>query len=182
MLKVSKVHTGPSIQSNDTHDEGVKSAYRALNTEQCYSCQRCQKCIQGSQNRVMLFMSKVSKVLRYIACVKYCTMNKGSNAMYVEGVKSAYRAPQYGVMLLMLKVSKMLRYIACVKYCTMNKGSNAMCVERSSKWSYTSFLITFFNSTNFQSEKSFGKRTLRAYQPYHQILYMSKVSKVAQNN
>ena len=32
-------------------------------------------------------MSKVPKVLRYIAFVKYCTMNKGSNAMYVEGVE-----------------------------------------------------------------------------------------------
>ena len=84
MLKVSKVHTGPSIQSNVTHVEGVESAYRALKTEQCYSCQRCQKCIQGSQYRVMLLMSKVSKMMRYIACVKYCTMNKGSNAMCVE--------------------------------------------------------------------------------------------------
>ena len=26
-------------------------------------------------------MSQVSKVLRYIACVKYSTMNKGSNAI-----------------------------------------------------------------------------------------------------
>ena len=32
-------------------------------------------------------MSEVLKVLRYIASVKYCTMNKGSNAMYVNGVK-----------------------------------------------------------------------------------------------
>ena len=28
-------------------------------------------------------------MLRHIACVKYCTMNKGSNAMYVKGVKSS---------------------------------------------------------------------------------------------
>ena len=34
-------------------------------------------------------MLKVSKVLRYIACGKYCTMNKGSNPMYVEGVESS---------------------------------------------------------------------------------------------
>ena len=27
---------------------------------------------------------------------------------------------------------------------------------------------------DFQSEKSFGKLRLRAFQPYHQILYMSK--------
>ena len=32
-------------------------------------------------------MSKVSKVLQYIACVKYYTMNKLSNAMYVEGAE-----------------------------------------------------------------------------------------------
>ena len=158
MLKVSKVHTGPSIQSNVTHVEGVESAYRALKTEQCYSCQRCQKCIQGSQYRVMLFMSKVSKVLRYIACVKYCTMNKGSNAMYVKGVKSAYRAPQYRVMLLMSKVSKVLRYIACVKYCTMNKGSNAMCVERSS-----SFVITFFIFHQFSIRKKFWKADTQGF-------------------
>ena len=45
---------------------GVKSAYRALNTEQCHSCRRCQKCIGGSQYRVMLLMSKVSKVAQYV--------------------------------------------------------------------------------------------------------------------
>ena len=32
---------------------------------------------------------KVSKVLRYIACGKYCTMNKELNPMYVEGVESS---------------------------------------------------------------------------------------------
>ena len=45
---------------------GVESAYRALNTEQCYSCQRCQKCIGGSQYRVMLLMSKVLKGAQYV--------------------------------------------------------------------------------------------------------------------
>ena len=33
-----------------------------------------------------------------------------------------------------------------------------------------------------QSAKSFGKLRLGAFQPYHQILSMSEVSKVAQNN
>ena len=56
-------------------------------------------------------------------------------------------------------------------------------VERSSKWSYTSLVITFLiYSTDFQSAKSFGKLRLSAFQPYHQILYMSEVSKVAQHN
>ena len=61
MSKVSKVHTGPSIQSNVTHVEGAKSSsictiravmrcmLKAQNrlkiTEGCnaYACQRCQK-------------------------------------------------------------------------------------------------------------------------------------------
>ena len=30
---------------------------------------------------------EVLKVLRYIASVKYCTMKKGSNAVYVKDVK-----------------------------------------------------------------------------------------------
>ena len=82
------MHTGSLIKSNVTHVKAVKSAYRTLNTGLCSSCQRCQKCIQGPQYRVMLLVSKVSKVLRNIVCVKYCTMKKGSNAMYVKGVKS----------------------------------------------------------------------------------------------
>ena len=36
--------------------------------------------------------------------------------------------------------------------------------------------ITFLNSTDFQSEKSFGMLRIRAFQPYHQILYMSILS------
>ena len=37
-------------------------------------------------------MSEVSKVLQYIACVKYYTMYKGSNAKYVEGVERSSKA------------------------------------------------------------------------------------------
>ena len=48
MSEVSKVHTGHSIQSNVTHVEGVKSAYRI------------------PQYRIMLVMSKVSKVAQYV--------------------------------------------------------------------------------------------------------------------
>ena len=45
MSEVSKVvaFRQQYIQSNLTHVRGVKSAYRALNTELCYSCRRCQK-------------------------------------------------------------------------------------------------------------------------------------------
>ena len=45
-------------------------------------------------------------MLRYIACVKYCTMNKGSNAMYVEGVESSSIYTIKAVMLCMSKVLK----------------------------------------------------------------------------
>ena len=31
-------------------------------------------------------MLEVSKLLRFIACVKYCTMNKGSNTIYMSKV------------------------------------------------------------------------------------------------
>ena len=55
-------------------------------------------------------------------------------------------------------------------------------VERSSKWSYTSLLITFLIFNGFSIHKRFGKLRLRAFQPYHQMLSMSEVSKVAQNN
>ena len=48
MSEVSKVHTGPSIQSNVTHVKGVESAYRV------------------PQYRLMLLMSKVSKVAQYV--------------------------------------------------------------------------------------------------------------------
>ena len=48
MSEVSKVHIGPSIQSNVTHVEGVKSVYRV------------------PLYRAMLLMSKVSKVAQYV--------------------------------------------------------------------------------------------------------------------
>ena len=48
MSEVSKVHTGPSIQSNVTHVEGVESAYRV------------------PQYRAMLLMSKMLKVAQYV--------------------------------------------------------------------------------------------------------------------
>ena len=54
-------------------------------------------------------MLEVSNVLRYIACVKHCTMNKGSNAMYVKGVKSISKYTISNVMLCMSKVSKELQ-------------------------------------------------------------------------
>ena len=59
------------------------------------------------------------------------------------------------------------------------KGCNAMYVEdvEDGKRTYTHILAHNFLNTglmDFQSEKSFGKLRLRAFQPYHQILCMLK--------
>ena len=50
----------------------------------------------------------MSEVLRYIACVEYCTMNKGSNGIYVEGVKSS---SIYTIRAVMLCKSKVLKEV-----------------------------------------------------------------------
>ena len=59
-----------------------------------------------------------------------------------------------------------------------HKGCNAMYVEdvEDGKRTYTHILAHNFLNTlmDFQSEKSFGKLRLRAFQPYHQILCMLK--------
>ena len=52
-------------------------------------------------------------------------------------------------------------------------------VKRSLKWSHTFWLITFLIFNGFSIRKSFGKLRLRAFQPYHQILSMSEVLKIA---
>ena len=65
MSKVSKVHTGLSIQSNITHVKCVENAYRA------------------PQYRVMLLMSEVLKV--------HTGFSIQSNVTYVKGIKSVYR-------------------------------------------------------------------------------------------
>ena len=53
-------------------------------------------------------MSEVAKVLRYITCFKYCTMNRGSNVMYVKGVESS---SIYTVRAVMLSMSKLLKEV-----------------------------------------------------------------------
>ena len=47
-------------------------------------------------------------------------------------------------------------------------------VERSSKWSYTSLLITCLIFNGFLIRKSFEKLRLRAFQPHHPILCILK--------
>ena len=66
MKEVSKVHTGPSIQSNVTHIEGVKSAYRVPQYRAILLMSEVSKVHGVSQYRVMLLMSKVSKVAQYV--------------------------------------------------------------------------------------------------------------------
>ena len=80
MSEVLKVHTGPSIQSNFTHVEGVESAYRV------------------PQYRAILLMSEVLKVHRELSIQ--------SNVTHVKGVKSSSICTTRAVMLCMSKVSK----------------------------------------------------------------------------
>ena len=48
------------------------------------------------------------------------------------------------------------------------KALNAIYVDTvDTKHIHTFLLITFLNSMDFQSAKSFGKLRLRAFQPYH---------------
>ena len=78
------MHTEPSIQSNVTHVEGVKSAYRV------------------PQYRAMLLMSEVSKVHRKLSIQ--------SNVTHVEGVENRSICTIRAVMLCMLTVSKVAQY------------------------------------------------------------------------
>ena len=83
-------------------------------------------------------MLEVLKVLRYIACVKYCTMNKGSNAMYVKNVKSS---SIYTIRAVMLCISKVLKEV---------QNGLTHLAHNFSKY-----------STDYQSKKSFRKLRLR---------------------
>ena len=61
MSEVLKVYTGPSIWSNVTRVEGVKSAYRALQYRAMLLMLEVLKVVFVSVYRVMLLMSEVSK-------------------------------------------------------------------------------------------------------------------------
>ena len=75
---------GPSIQSNLTHVEGVKSAYRV------------------PQYRAMLLMSEVFKVHKGLSIQ--------SNVTHVKGVESSSICAIRAVMLFLSKVSKVSQY------------------------------------------------------------------------
>ena len=56
-------------------------------------------------------MLQLSKVLRYIACVKYYSVNEGSNAMYVKGVQKSSIYTIRAVMPVMLCMLKVLKEV-----------------------------------------------------------------------
>ena len=70
--EVLKVHTGPSIQNKVTHVKGVESAYRVPQYRVMLLTSKTWKMYRAPKYRVILLMSEVSRVLRYIAGVKYC--------------------------------------------------------------------------------------------------------------
>ena len=129
---------------------------------------------------------------------------KGCNAMYVEDGKRSYRHTfiipfliwyHLNIILCMLKMSKIDQiYIRAVMLCKskMSKMSKIhqihlravmLCMSKMLKMekehTHTFWLITFLILNGFQSEKSFGKLRLRAFQPYHPFLCMSKMSKIS---
>ena len=88
------------------------------------------------------------EVLRYIA------LNALSTVQKIKAMSKMLKIDKVhirGVMLCMSKMSKMGK-----------------------EHTHTFWLITSLILNDFQSEKSFGKLRLRAFQPYHQILCMSK--------
>ena len=76
------------------------------------------------------------------------------------------------VMLCMLKMSKMSKihqiHLRAVMLC-MSKMS-----KMGKEHTHTFWLITSLILNGFSIQKSFGKLRLRAFQPYHQILCISK--------
>ena len=110
---------------------------------------------------------------------------------HVEDVEDRSNTPKgCNAMLCMPKMSKM-HSIECIEYCTKDQAMSKMskidqihlravmlCMSETSKMgkehTHTFWLITSLILNGFQSEKSFGKLRLRAFQPYHQILCMLK--------
>ena len=93
------------------------------------------------------------------------------NPMYVKDVEDRSNTPKT-VMLCMSKMSKMSKidqiHLRAVMLC-MSKMS-----KMGKEHTHTFWLITSLILNGFSIPKSFGKLRLRAFQPYHQILCMSK--------
>ena len=93
------------------------------------------------------------------------------NPMYVEDVEDRSNTPK-AVMLCMSKMSKISKidqiHLRAVMLC-MSKMSKMGKEHTDTFWLITSLIIN-----GFSIRKSFGKLRLRAFQPYHQILCMSK--------
>ena len=84
--------------------------------------------------------------------MKHCTVLP-IKTMYVGGVESGvcgFYTTVYRVILLMSEVSKVDRELSIQSNITHVEG-----VERSSKWSYTSLLITFLIINRFSIRKKF---------------------------
>ena len=77
--------------------------------------------------------------------------------------------------------------IECIEYCTKDqsnvedvedkvhiRGVMLCMLKMGKEHTHTFWLITSLILNGFQSEKSFGKLRLRAFQPYHQILCILK--------
>ena len=90
MSEVSKVHTGPSIQSNVTHVKGVKSVYRAPQYRAMLLKSEVSKVVFVAVYRVMSLMSEVSKVNSFIYYVRHC-MNIISKGMSKVLLKIHYK-------------------------------------------------------------------------------------------
>ena len=107
-------------------------------------------------------------ILKYVEDVEDRSNTlKGCNAMYVKDIKTSHNRC-------------ILKYVEDVEdRSNTHKGCNAMYVEdvedgkkniHTTFWLITSLILNGF----FNPKKSFGKLRLRAFQPYHQILCMSK--------
>ena len=109
-------------------------------------------------------------ILKYVEDVEdRSNTHKGCNAMYVEDVEDIKTSHNRCI----------LKYVEDVEdRSNTHKGCNAMYVEdvKDGKRTYTHILAHNFLNTLwiFNPKKSFGKLRLRAFQPYHQILCMSK--------
>ena len=93
------------------------------------------------------------------------------NPMYVKDVEDGSNTPK-AVMLCMSKMSKMSKidqiHLRAVMLCMLKMS------KMGKEHTHTFWLITSLILNGFSIRKSFGKLRLRAFQPYHQILCMSK--------
>ena len=121
------------------------------------------------------------EVLRYIALNALNTVQK------IKAMSKMSKIDKVHLMAVMLCMSKMSKidqiHLRAVMLCMskmskidqINLRAVMLCMSKMGKeHTHTFWLITSLILMDFQSEKSFGKLRLRAFQPYHQILCMLK--------